>query len=115
MRKYIFAQERFYLKGILNDINEKDTSFLDCKNKHDEMRSSTSQIRSPCTVCLPIEFHGFTIRINSKGHHSLVPGLITIFVEMVWVSSRYLDKPLQSLGANVTPWHHWHICYVSRK
>ena len=26
-----------------------------------------------------IEFHGFTSRINSKGYHSLVPGLISIF------------------------------------
>ena len=34
MRKYIFAQERFYLHCILNDINEQDTSFLDCKHKH---------------------------------------------------------------------------------
>ena len=28
MRKYILAQESFYLQGILNDINEQDTSFL---------------------------------------------------------------------------------------
>ena len=28
---------------------------------------------------IPIEFHGFTSRINSKGYHSLVPGLIPIF------------------------------------
>ena len=34
MRKYIFAQASFYLKGILNDINEQDTSFFDCKHKH---------------------------------------------------------------------------------
>ena len=33
-RKYIFAQESFYLQGILDDINEQDTSFLDCKHKH---------------------------------------------------------------------------------
>ena len=32
--KYIFAQASFYLEGILNDINEQDTSFLDCKHKH---------------------------------------------------------------------------------
>ena len=32
--KYIFAQEGFYLEGILNDINEQDTSFLDCEHKH---------------------------------------------------------------------------------
>ena len=32
--KYIFAQESFYLQDILDDINEQDTSFLDCKHKH---------------------------------------------------------------------------------
>ena len=32
-----------------------------------------------------IEFHGFTSRINYKGYHSLVPGRISIFLEMVWV------------------------------
>ena len=30
-RKYIFAQESFYLQGILDDKNEQDTSSLDCK------------------------------------------------------------------------------------
>ena len=34
MRKYIFTQECFYLQGILDDINEQDTSFLDCKHKY---------------------------------------------------------------------------------
>ena len=34
MRKYIFAQENFYLPGMLNNINEQDTSFLDCKHKY---------------------------------------------------------------------------------
>ena len=34
MRKYISSQECFYLQGLLNDINEQDTSFLDCKHKH---------------------------------------------------------------------------------
>ena len=32
--KYIFTQESFYLQGMLNDINEQDTYFLDCKHKH---------------------------------------------------------------------------------
>ena len=31
-RKYIFAQESFYLQDILGDINEQDTAFLDCKH-----------------------------------------------------------------------------------
>ena len=32
--KYIFVHESFYLQGILDDTNEQDTSFLDCKHKH---------------------------------------------------------------------------------
>ena len=32
--KIYFAQERFCLQGILDDIKEEDTSFLDCKHKH---------------------------------------------------------------------------------
>ena len=32
-------------------------------------------------LLLPIEFHGFTSRINSKGYHSLVPGVISIFID----------------------------------
>ena len=32
--KYIFAQESFYLQGILEDINEQETFFLNCKHKH---------------------------------------------------------------------------------
>ena len=71
MRKYIVAQESFYLQGILNNINEQDTSFLDCKHKH------LINLES-CDVCLHIEFHGFISRINSKGYHNLVPGLISI-------------------------------------
>ena len=31
--KIYFAQENVYLQGILNDINEQGTSFLDCKHK----------------------------------------------------------------------------------
>ena len=35
MRKYpTFAQESFYLQGILDDINEQDISFLDYIHKH---------------------------------------------------------------------------------
>ena len=41
--------------------------------------------RRSCTVWLPIEFHGFTSRINSKGYHSLVPGLISFF--KIWYGS----------------------------
>ena len=33
-RKYIFAQESLHLQGILDDTNEQDRSFVDCKHKH---------------------------------------------------------------------------------
>ena len=50
MRKYISAQENFILKGILDHINEQNTSFLDCKNKH-MMKSGAphDKFRSPVT------------------------------------------------------------------
>ena len=32
--KIYFALESFNLQGILDDINEQDTYFLDCKHKH---------------------------------------------------------------------------------
>ena len=79
MRKYIFAQESFYLKGILNNINEQDTSFLDCKHKNMMKSGAPPDEFGVLYHTLPIEFHGFTSRINSKGYHSLVSGLISIF------------------------------------
>ena len=42
-KKYIFAQESVYLQGILDDINEQDTSFVDCKHKH-MIKSGAPQI-----------------------------------------------------------------------
>ena len=47
---------------------QQDTSFHDCKHKH-MMKSGTPQIRSPVPYRLPLEFHGFISRINSKGYH----------------------------------------------
>ena len=32
--KYIFTEESFYLQGILDGIDEQNTSFLECKHKH---------------------------------------------------------------------------------
>ena len=60
-------------------------TFLDCKHKHMKKSGAPPDNSETCTVCLPIEFNGFTSRINSKDYHSLVPGLISIFLEMVWV------------------------------
>ena len=61
--KNIFAQGSFYLQGILDDINEQDTSFLDCKHKSGAPPDTFGVLYS----LLPIEFHGFTSRIDSNG------------------------------------------------
>ena len=71
IRKYISAQESFYLQGILNDINEQDTSFLDYKHKHKIKCGALPDKFRVLTIYLPMEFHGFTCRIN--------------FLETVWV------------------------------
>ena len=77
-RKYIFTPEIFYLQGILNDINEQHTSFLDCKHKHMMKSGAPHDNVRVLQGLLPIEFHGFTSRIDSKRYYSLVPDLISI-------------------------------------
>ena len=58
-RENIFLHKKFYLKGILNNIN-------DCKHKH-MMKSGVQSDRVRVLHCLlPIEFHGFTSRIYFK-------------------------------------------------
>ena len=79
----IFTQECFYLQGILNDINEHDTSFLDCKQKHMIKSGAPPDKVGVLYRLLPIEFHGFTSSIGMKGYHSLVSGLISIFLGTV--------------------------------
>ena len=59
-RKYIFIQESFYLQGILNDINEQDTSFLYCKHKHMMKSGAPPDKFGVLYRLLPIEFHGVT-------------------------------------------------------
>ena len=84
--KIYFCTRKFlYLQGILDDINEQDTSFLDCKHKYMMKSGAPPDKFGIRTIWLPIEFHGFTSRIKSKSYDSLVPGLISIFLEMVWV------------------------------
>ena len=79
--KYVFIQGNFYLQGILNNINEQDTSFLDRKHKH-MMKSGALPDQVGVLHCLlHIEFHGFSqTELISKGYHSLVPGLISVFL-----------------------------------
>ena len=56
--KYIFTQEGFYLQGILNEVNEQDASFLDCKHKH-MMKSGAPPDKFIVLYCM------FTYRILS--------------------------------------------------
>ena len=54
MENIFFTQESFYLQGILDDINEQETSFPKCKHKH-MMKSGSlpDQVGSPvpCVTC----------------------------------------------------------------
>ena len=59
--KIYFYTRKFLSTRYSQLIKEQDTSFLDCKHKH-RMKS-----RAPDKVLyrmLPIEFHGFTSRID---------------------------------------------------
>ena len=62
--KYIFTQGNFYLQGILKDINEQDTCFLNCKHKHMMKSGAPPDQVGVLYRLLPIEFHGFTSRID---------------------------------------------------
>ena len=77
--KYIFPQESFYLQGILNDINEQDTFFIDCKHKHMMKSGAPPDKVRVLPRLLHIEFLVSTAELISKGYPSLVPGLISIF------------------------------------
>ena len=58
-----FTQENFCLQVTLNDINEQNTSFLDC-NKH-MMKSGASPDKvGVLHRLLSKEFHGFISRID---------------------------------------------------
>ena len=57
-------QESFYLQGILNNINEQETSFLDCKHKHMMKIGAPPDKVGVLHHLLPIEFHGSTNRIG---------------------------------------------------
>ena len=74
--KYIFTQESFNVQGTINDINEQDTSFLDCKHKH-MMKSGAPPDKVRVLYCLlTIDSMVSKAELISKGYHSLVPGLI---------------------------------------
>ena len=60
--KNIFLHKKvsICLQGILDVINEPDTSFLDCKHKHMMKSGALSDKFGVLPRLFPIEFHSFT-------------------------------------------------------
>ena len=54
-------------KVYFNEINEQDTSFLDCKHMHKMKSGAPSDKVRVLHRLLPIKFHGFTSRIDLQG------------------------------------------------
>ena len=50
-----------------------------CNHKHMMKRGAPPDKFEVLHHLLPIEFHGFISRMISKGYHSLLPGLISVF------------------------------------
>ena len=65
IKLFFGRQEKNILtQGIINDITKQDTSLLDCKHKH-MIKSGAPPYKVGVLHCLlPIEFHGFTSRID---------------------------------------------------
>ena len=67
-KKTSFAQESFYLQGIFNYINQRNTSFCDNKHKHMLQKNGAPPDKFGVLYCLlHIEFHGFNGRIDVLG------------------------------------------------
>ena len=65
--KYVFPQDSFYQHGILNNITEQDTSFLDCKHTHMMKNRASTDKFGVLYRLLATEFHGFNSRIDFSG------------------------------------------------
>ena len=67
-RKYIFTQEVSCLQGILDDINEQDTSFLGCKHKHMMKRGAPPEKFGVLPRLFPIECNVSQAELISKSY-----------------------------------------------
>ena len=72
--KIYFCIRKFLFKSILHNINEQDTSFRDCKQKHMMKSGAPPDIVRALHRLLPIEFRGFTSRIDFYGLWLFGPG-----------------------------------------
>ena len=89
-RKYIFGQKCFYLQGILDDINEQDSSFVDCKHKHIMKSGAPPDKFGVLYICSPIEFHLARASSNWK----------QLFIDVVRALERYSKDPGSSPGGD---------------
>ena len=69
----------------MNDINEQDPSFLDCRHKH-MMKSGAPPDK---VLCYPQNSMVSQAELISKGYHSLVSGLISILRDGMGPLSTY--------------------------
>ena len=63
-KENIFLHKKFLYNRKLKDINELDTCFLNCKQKHMMKSVAPPDKIGVLHRLLPIEFHGFTSRID---------------------------------------------------
>ena len=73
----IFLLKKVSIYKILININEQDTSFLNCKHKHMIQCGAVPDKVGVLHHLLPIEFHGSQAELISEVYLSLVPGLIS--------------------------------------
>ena len=99
--KIFFYTSIFSPQGKLNDINEQNTAFLDCKHKH--MMKSGAPLDNVRVLrrLLPIKFQDFISRFDFKGYNSLVPGLISTFLERVWTPLNHVVKNIDCLNGPI--------------
>ena len=63
----------------MDDLKEQDTSFFDCQHKHMMKSGAPPDKFGVLYRMVTYRIPWFHSKINSKGYHSLVPGLISIF------------------------------------
>ena len=80
--KIYFTQSSVY---ILDDINEQDISFLECKQKHMMKRGAPPDKVGILYHMVTYRISWFQAELISKGYHTLVPDLILIFLKTVSV------------------------------
>ena len=64
MENLFVRKKVFYVPDILNDINEQEASFLDCKHNHMMKSGAPPDKDRILHPVLPIELRGFTGRID---------------------------------------------------